>query len=179
MEQTPTRLLSWISSVLPILVCQMAIPQRGPRRSDNRRASESLLEQRQNLQRPYSRWERERRLCPRKSSAKVLTQISHTILLEVHADSVLLVADREESKDVPRRTRDCDIIPTNPTHLLFRLQHLILTQTQRLLEECCYTFAETWLPSMLEANGWGDTPVAVELTEWWKALSNYHICGSH
>jgi hypothetical protein len=27
---------------------------------------------------------------------------------------------------------------------------------------------------MLEANGW-DAPEAVELTEWWKTLSKYHI----
>jgi hypothetical protein len=42
---------------------------------------------------------------------------------------------------------------------------LILTQIQRLLEECCYKFAEKWFPSVLEANGW-DAPEAVELTKW-------------
>jgi hypothetical protein len=67
---------------------------------------------------------------------------------------------------VLKRTRDCDIIPTDPTYLPFKLQHLILTQTQRLLEECCYDFAEKWVPSILEANGW-DAPEAVELTTWW------------
>ncbi|KAH6692753.1 hypothetical protein BKA61DRAFT_451556, partial [Leptodontidium sp. MPI-SDFR-AT-0119] len=45
---------------------------------------------------------------------------------------------------------------------------------QRLLEECCYIFAEKWFPSMLEANGW-DTPEAVELDEWWKTLSKCDI----
>ncbi|KAF4631565.1 hypothetical protein G7Y89_g6566 [Cudoniella acicularis] len=82
--------------------------------------------------------------------------------------------DREKSNEVPRHTRDCNIIPTNPTYLPFRLQHLILTQTQRLLEECCYNFAENWFPSLLEANGW-EAPEAVELTEWWKTLSKYNI----
>jgi hypothetical protein len=42
---------------------------------------------------------------------------------------------------------------------------LILTKIQRLLEECCYKFAEKWFPSVLEANGW-DAPEAVELTKW-------------
>ena len=42
---------------------------------------------------------------------------------------------------------------------------MILTQIQRLLEECCYKFAEKWFPSVLEANGW-DAPEAVELTKW-------------
>jgi hypothetical protein len=51
---------------------------------------------------------------------------------------------------------------------------LILAQTQRLLEECCYTFAEKWFPSVLEANGW-DAPEAVELTKWWKTLSKCDI----
>ncbi|KAH6675970.1 hypothetical protein B0J14DRAFT_561664 [Halenospora varia] len=78
---------------------------------------------------------------------------------------------REYREKGLKRTRDCDIIPTNPTYLPFRLQHLILTQTQRLLEECCY---KKWFPSMLEANGW-EAPEAVELTEWWKTLSKYHI----
>lgn len=45
--------------------------------------------------------------------------------------------DREDKKGV-KRTRDCDIIPINPTYFPFGLQHLVLTQTHRLLEECCY-----------------------------------------
>ncbi|CZR68383.1 uncharacterized protein PAC_18282 [Phialocephala subalpina] len=53
--------------------------------------------------------------------------------------------------------------PLPDSAIPFRLQHRILCQTQRLLEECCYDFAERWLPSMLEANGW-DAPEAVELT---------------
>jgi hypothetical protein len=84
----------------------------------------------------------------------------------------------EKGKKVLKRTRDCDIIPTNPTYLPSRLQHLILTQTQRLLEECCYNFAEKWFPSML-ANGW-DAPEAVELTNpslgsrGWQSLAFNH-----
>jgi hypothetical protein len=85
-----------------------------------------------------------------------------------------IFADREKGQKVLKRKRDSDITPTNPTYLPSRLQHLILTQTQRLLEECCYTFAEKWFPSMLEANGW-DAPEAVELSKWWKALSKCDI----
>jgi hypothetical protein len=85
-----------------------------------------------------------------------------------------IFADREKGQKVLKRKRDCDIIPTNPTYLPSRLQHLILTQTQLLLEECCYNFAEKWFPSLLEANGW-DVPEAVELTKWWKTLSKCDI----
>ncbi|KAL5344763.1 hypothetical protein ACLOAV_010160 [Pseudogymnoascus australis] len=81
---------------------------------------------------------------------------------------------RERVKKGLKHTRDCDIIPTNPTYLPSRLQHLILAQTQQLLEECCYSFAEKWFPSMLEANGW-DAPEAVELTKWWTTLSKCDI----
>ena len=76
-----------------------------------------------------------------------------------------------------KRTRQCDIIPTDPTdptHLPSRLQHLLLTETQRLLEECCYGFAGKWFPSILEANGW-DAPEAVELNKWWMILSKCDI----
>ncbi|KAG9231369.1 hypothetical protein BJ875DRAFT_122408 [Amylocarpus encephaloides] len=72
------------------------------------------------------------------------------------------------------RTRDCDIILPNPTYLPFRLQHAILTQTQQLLEECCYYFTKKWFPSILEAHSW-DTSEAVELTDWWETLSKRQV----
>ncbi|KAG9230723.1 hypothetical protein BJ875DRAFT_347207, partial [Amylocarpus encephaloides] len=55
--------------------------------------------------------------------------------------------------------------------LPFKTQHWILNKTQQLLEECCYRFMGKWFPSVLEDNGW-DVPEAVELTVWWKTLSN-------
>ena len=64
--------------------------------------------------------------------------------------------------------------PTDPTYLPFKLQHSILTQTQRLLEECCYDFAEKWFPSILEEHGW-DAPEAVELNKWWMTLRKCDI----
>ncbi|PMD31128.1 hypothetical protein L207DRAFT_592059 [Hyaloscypha variabilis F] len=82
--------------------------------------------------------------------------------------------DRARGRDVLKRTRGREIIPTDPTHLPSRLQHLILTETQRLLEECCYNFAEKWFPSMLEVNGW-DAPEAVELNKWGMILSKCDI----
>ncbi|KFY23471.1 hypothetical protein V491_02522 [Pseudogymnoascus sp. VKM F-3775] len=81
---------------------------------------------------------------------------------------------REKGKKGLKRSRDCDIISTNPTYLPSTLQHLILAQTQQLLEECCYIFAKKWFPSMLEANG-RDAPEAVELTKWWTTLSKCDI----
>jgi hypothetical protein len=85
-----------------------------------------------------------------------------------------ILADIEKGKKGLKRKRDCDVIPANPTYLPSRIQHLILTQAQRLLEECCYHFAEKWFPTMLETNGW-DAPEAVELTKWWQTLSKCDI----
>merc|ERR1712098_244956 len=58
-----------------------------------------------------------RRMCPRKSSAKVYTQ------------------RRQKGREANRRF---DVKQINPTYSPFRLQHLVLTQTQRLLEEYRY-----------------------------------------
>lgn len=57
-----------------------------------------------------------------------------------------------------------------PAFLPYSVQHLILTTTQRLLEECCFDFAAKWLPNVLEENGW-DCAESVELTMWSKTLA--------
>lgn len=41
-------------------------------------------------------------------------------------------------------------MPSDPTYLLYNLQHTILTSTQRALEECCFYFSRKWLPPFLE-----------------------------
>ena len=57
-----------------------------------------------------------------------------------------------------------------PSYLPYKVQHVILTTTQRILEECCYDFARNWLPSILQEHGW-DCAAAVELTEWTRILA--------
>ncbi|CAG8958872.1 hypothetical protein HYFRA_00011825 [Hymenoscyphus fraxineus] len=51
----------------------------------------------------------------------------------------------------------------------FATQHLILSTTQKLLEEVVFFFVEAWYPTLLEKNGW-DTPEACELSLWWHNL---------
>ncbi|KAF8853500.1 hypothetical protein BDZ45DRAFT_76595 [Acephala macrosclerotiorum] len=111
-----------------------------------------------------------------KKPTRVTTNLRHVLQVggKEAGPKEAICGDREKGKNVLERERDCDIIPTNPTYLPSRLQHLVLTQTQRLLEECCYNFAEKWFPSMLEAKGW-DASEAVELTKWWKTLSKCDI----
>jgi hypothetical protein len=83
-------------------------------------------------------------------------------------------ADRGKGKIVLKRIPGYSSIPTDPTYLPFKLQHSILSQTQRLLEECCYDFAKKWFPSILEAHGW-DAPEAVELSKWWMTFRKCDI----
>lgn len=51
----------------------------------------------------------------------------------------------------------------------YNVQHLILTTTQRLLEECCFDFAVKWAPTLVQDEGW-ECPEAVELTLWANTL---------
>ncbi|KAH8587971.1 hypothetical protein B0O99DRAFT_731242 [Bisporella sp. PMI_857] len=74
-----------------------------------------------------------------------------------------LGGDREESAT--------QVTPSlYPSFLPYKIQHLILTTTQRELEECCFEFAAKWLPSLLEEYKW-DCAEAAELTKWTKALA--------
>ncbi|KFZ24006.1 hypothetical protein V502_01515 [Pseudogymnoascus sp. VKM F-4520 (FW-2644)] len=59
---------------------------------------------------------------------------------------------------------------TCPASIPYNVQHLILTTTQRLLEECCFGFAAKWAPALVEDKGW-DCAEVVELTLWTKTLA--------
>ena len=52
-----------------------------------------------------------------------------------------------------------------PSYMPYNAQHIILTTVQQVLEECCFDFATTCIPSVLQKKQW-DCPAAVELTQW-------------
>lgn len=56
-----------------------------------------------------------------------------------------------------------------PAYLSYAVQHKLLNAVQRLLEECCYDFARTWVPSVLEEHNW-DCAEAVEIIRWSEVL---------
>jgi len=58
---------------------------------------------------------------------------------------------------------------TLPTYLPYQTQHLILNTAQRVLEECCFEFAMSTIPSLLCEMEW-DCPVVVDLAQWVKIL---------
>ncbi|ORY55619.1 uncharacterized protein BCR38DRAFT_490962 [Pseudomassariella vexata] len=50
-------------------------------------------------------------------------------------------------------------------YLPFKAQHYVLTEAQRIAEESCFNFAQTWLPSFLQQYGW-DCACAGEMNAW-------------
>lgn len=52
-----------------------------------------------------------------------------------------------------------------PLYFPYKIQHQILSKTQRLFEECCYSFTAHWLPELLDQRQW-DCSEAIELNIW-------------
>ena len=52
-----------------------------------------------------------------------------------------------------------------PSKFPYQTQHLILRQTQQILEECCFDFAKTHMPQLLAEKNWS-CAAAVELNKW-------------
>lgn len=61
---------------------------------------------------------------------------------------------------------------SRPCPLPKSVQHSILTNTQSLLETCCFDFATQWLPTVLLENGW-DCAVACELQRWIRIIKSH------
>ncbi|KZL68385.1 ubiquinol-cytochrome-c reductase cytochrome c1, partial [Colletotrichum incanum] len=62
-----------------------------------------------------------------------------------------------------------DVPSLYPSYLPYSTQHAILTNTQKVLEECCFEFASRWIPDVVQQKGW-DCASAVELTKWAKTF---------
>lgn len=62
-----------------------------------------------------------------------------------------------------------------PAYLSYAVQHKLLNEVQRLLEECCYDFAKTWVPSVIEEHSW-DCAEAVEISRWSEVLPSNFAC---
>ncbi|KAH6643292.1 hypothetical protein BKA67DRAFT_651682 [Truncatella angustata] len=52
-----------------------------------------------------------------------------------------------------------------PSRLPFKAQHFVLSEVQRILEECCFEFAQKWLPSVLRERQCGSAE-EIELNLW-------------
>lgn len=62
-------------------------------------------------------------------------------------------------------TNDLKIKSLYPVYIPYKIQYLVLTRAQQLLEQCCYDFTAEWLPELHEQRGW-DCYEAIELNEW-------------
>ncbi|KAI0594792.1 hypothetical protein F4775DRAFT_595926 [Biscogniauxia sp. FL1348] len=58
-----------------------------------------------------------------------------------------------------------------PILIPYNVQHLILNEAQRLLEESCFQFAQRWFPSVLEEKGWNYAS-SLELTKWTQVIAS-------
>ncbi|KAI1099704.1 hypothetical protein F4804DRAFT_321253 [Jackrogersella minutella] len=56
-----------------------------------------------------------------------------------------------------------------PICIPYKAQHLIVNETQRILEESCFEFVQKWLPNVLLNREW-DSASSVELTTWTRLL---------
>ncbi|PWI65007.1 hypothetical protein PCL_08366 [Purpureocillium lilacinum] len=66
---------------------------------------------------------------------------------------------------------DTNLLPSlYPCYIPFDAQHLVLTTVQEILEECCFDFAEQWLPELVDEQGW-TCAAAVELNRWTQYLN--------
>lgn len=68
-----------------------------------------------------------------------------------------------------RTARAIKIPSLYPLYIPYKIQHLVLTRTQHLLEECCYNFTAQWMPELHEQRNW-DCPEAIELNTWTYAV---------
>ncbi|GJC79767.1 hypothetical protein ColLi_02605 [Colletotrichum liriopes] len=62
-----------------------------------------------------------------------------------------------------------DLPSLYPSYFPYSTQHAILTNAQKVLEECCFDFANRWIPEVVQQKGW-DCASAVELTKWAKTF---------
>jgi hypothetical protein len=59
---------------------------------------------------------------------------------------------------------------THPPEFSFDSQHRVLVTIQKILEESCFNFTKTWLPTVLENRDWSCV-AAVELTKWLQIMT--------
>ena len=76
------------------------------------------------------------------------------------------------TSSLPPASNDSEVQSLYLTSIPHRAQHLLLTVTQCLLEDCCFEFAIRSLPDILKEHMW-DCPEAVELNKWICVLLKY------
>jgi outer membrane murein-binding lipoprotein Lpp len=76
-----------------------------------------------------------------------------------------------KGKTTPPVTLRTSTLPSlHPSYIPYKAQHLILNESQRLLEESCFEFVQTWLPAILEEENC-DCACAIELAKWTRLLA--------
>ncbi|KAI1500176.1 hypothetical protein F5X99DRAFT_419415 [Biscogniauxia marginata] len=110
-----------------------------------------------------------------KSTAEALEEIASEEGAEADADEEEVectLKQDEVDEGTPNKKNETKTLPSlYPIQVPYNVQHLILNEAQRMLEESCFQFTQKWLPSVLEKKGW-NCASSVELTKWTRVLAN-------
>ncbi|KAI1485701.1 hypothetical protein F5X96DRAFT_658380 [Biscogniauxia mediterranea] len=91
------------------------------------------------------------------------------IQVELVHESVQETCSEQKPNDEEKNTKALPSL--YPILIPYNVQHLILNEAQRLLEESCFQFAQTWFPSVLKKRGWNYAS-SLELTRWTQVIAN-------
>ncbi|KAI1407606.1 hypothetical protein F5Y13DRAFT_125314 [Hypoxylon sp. FL1857] len=106
-----------------------------------------------------------------RSTAEALEEIASAEHDSAESDDEFAEAVKNETNTVQPTPLYAVPLPSlYPTYIPYRAQHLILNETQRMLEESCFEFFQKWLPGVLEEKEW-DCASSVELTKWTRLLA--------
>lgn len=101
------------------------------------------------------------KLTPRKTGALGLLELARTQELTQSLQVIRIEGD--DTANVLSGNTSTSGLP--PARLPIAIQYFLLTEVQRLLEECCYNFTRQWLPNIVKQRQF-DSAVAVELNRW-------------
>ncbi|KAI0827492.1 hypothetical protein F5Y06DRAFT_283720 [Hypoxylon sp. FL0890] len=106
-----------------------------------------------------------------RSTAEALEEIASAEHDSGESDDEFGEVVKNETKTVQPTPSHIVALPSlYPTYIPYRAQHLILNETQRILEESCFEFFQKWLPGVLEEREW-DCASSAELTKWTRLLA--------
>ncbi|KAI1209798.1 uncharacterized protein F4807DRAFT_90313 [Annulohypoxylon truncatum] len=106
-----------------------------------------------------------------RSAAEALEEIASAEHIDGESEDEFGEDTKNETSVEQAAPRQAVVLPSlYPTYIPYKTQHLILNETQRILEESCFEFVQKWLPTVLSGKEW-DCASSMELTKWTRLLA--------